>query len=454
MPKFSVCIPTRERHHTLPYAVASVLNQTCGDFEVIVQDNFSSDETYKSLKQFDDRRLKYQRSDRRLPMHVNWEAALKGTTGEYVIYIGDDDALLPFCLERADELLAIGDVELLAWLAHTYYWPGVADEARRNHLTLDMRAGAMWAKYVSPEARTIDRAVKHENLPPGVMALDSREILKNWLRHDGVRIYAPTYHNLVSRTVINKVREAAGGTYFFNPLPDFGTLIANLYVSEELIYYTAPLSMTGHSPNSSGGALGHQCSWDRHLRHFIGESGWSKEQLLPSVFEPFLWTPALLAGCYEDVKRKLFPDNDDFQIDWKNFLISAAAGVNGEPESAREPCKQWLLESADRIGLPREKLSFPNVDPFKRQAGTLLDPEGRAVYLFVDGDAIGLRTVTDAVRLAVTLQPSPLYSIAIVPPPEPVRPPQRAETKAGGVAGSVRRLLAQCAGRIRKTACG
>ena len=39
MPKFSICIPTRERHHTLPYAVASVLAQTYDDFEVIVQDN-------------------------------------------------------------------------------------------------------------------------------------------------------------------------------------------------------------------------------------------------------------------------------------------------------------------------------------------------------------------------------------------------------------------------------
>jgi glycosyltransferase involved in cell wall biosynthesis len=415
MSKYSVCIPTRERHSTLPYAVASVLAQTYQDFEVIVQDNCSSDETYKSLKTFDDPRLKYYRSDQRLSMHANWEAALDQTTGDYVTYIGDDDALLPFCLGRVDELLKIGDVDLLAWLAHTYYWPDVADTLRRNHLSVDLRSGALWAEHVAPEAATLNRARFHKGLPPGTMALDSKMIARNWLRHDGVRFYVPTYHNLVSRRVIDAVKAGVGGAYFFNPLPDFGTLIANLYVSEEVIFYAAPLSMTGHSRNSSGGTHGHQESWTRRLEKFIEESGWTAEALLPTPFRPFLWTPALLAGCFEDVKRRLFPNDDAFTIDWGNFLVSAAAGVNSEPESVREECRAWLLESADRIGSPREKLLFPEVAPYQRQRGTLLDPRGCAVYAFVDGDVLGLETVMDAVRVADVLHPMTLYQISVVP---------------------------------------
>lgn len=428
MPKFSICIPTRERHHTLPFAVASVLAQTYPDFELIVQDNFSSDETYKSLREFNDPRLKYFRSDRRLSMHANWEAGLEHTSGEYVTYIGDDDALMPFCLERVNELLAIGNVDLLAWLAHTYYWPDVPDAPRRNHLSVDLRSGHTWAQYISPEAATMDRGASYWNLPPGTMALDSRELLKNWLRHDGVRFYVPTYHNLVSRKVIDRVKAATRGAYFFNPLPDFGTLIANLYVSEEVIFHAAPLSMTGHSRSSSGGTHGHQESWDRRLQNFIEESGWSAEQLLPSVFRPFLWTPALLAGCFEDVKRRLFPDDDELSIDWSNFLISAAAGVNSEPENVRGKCKEWLFEAADRIGLPRSKLLFPEIPAFKRQVGTLLDPTGAAVYVFVDGDALGLKTVTDAVRIGCALHPTTLYPVDIprAPAPTPVSKPASA----------------------------
>ena len=169
----------------------------------------------------------------------------------------------------------------------------------------------MWAKYVAPEASTMDRASRHDSLPPGTMALDSRETSEE--------LAAPRRRALLCADV-SQSRLAAGDRpreerdtrrpYFFNPLPDFGTLIANLYVSEEIIFYAAPLSMTGHSRSSSGGTHGHQESWDRRLENFIEESGWTAEQLLPTVFKPFLWNPALLAGCFEDVKRRLFPDDE------------------------------------------------------------------------------------------------------------------------------------------------
>jgi glycosyltransferase involved in cell wall biosynthesis len=443
MPKFSICIPTRERHHTLPYSVASVLAQTYDDFEVIVQDNASSDETYKSLQQFNDPRLKYCRSDRRLSMHANWEAALDATSGEYVNYIGDDDALLPFCLERANEILKLGNVELLAWVAHTYYWPDVPDAPRRNHLSVDLRGGATWSKYVEPEAKTMDRSRFRATLPPATMSLDCKQILKNWLRHDGARFYIPTYHSLVSRQVIDRVKEATGDGYFLNPLPDFGTLIANLYVSDELIFHTAPLSMTGHSRSSSGGTHGHQESWDHRLANFIEESGWSKERLLPSVFRPFLWAPALLAGCFEDVKRRLFPDDDRFAIDWGNFLISAAAGVNAEPESIRDTCKAWVLESADQIGLSRNKIKFPEIPPYERQVGTLRDPHDRVVYIYIDGDVLGLKTVTDAVNVACTLDPINLYPVTFAPKwaqPEAAACVARTEGAAGARSTRLKRL--------------
>ncbi len=416
MPRFSICIPTRERHHTLPSSVASVLAQTCPDFELVVQDNASSDETYKALKQFDDKRLIYHRSDRRISMHANWEQALEQTSGDYVTFIGDDDALLPFCLERASEILDLGNVELLAWLAHTYYWPDVPDPARRNHLSVDLRPGATWVDFAWPEAQLIDRSRHRRNLPPGMLSLDSRRILRNWLQHEGVRFYVPTYHNIVSRQVIDRVRAAVGGPYFFNPLPDFSTLIANLYVSKEVLFYAAPLSMTGHSGRSAGGTHGSQEAWEKRLQNFIEESGWTAEQLLPTPFSQFLWAPPLLAGCFEDVKRRLFPDDDTLTLNWENFLISAATGVNAEPEVAREACKNWILESADRIGLSRWKISFPDVPPFERKSGTQMDVYGRPIYAFIDGNRLGLETVMDAVKIAAALQPTTLYPLSIERP--------------------------------------
>ena len=126
----------------------------------------------------------------------------------------------------------------------------------------------------------------------------------------------------------------------------------------------------------------------------------------------------------------------ELSIDWGNFLISAAAGVNGEPESVRERCKDWLLESADRIGLPREKLAFPDVAPFQRQVGTLLDPNGCLVYIFVDGEVLNLKTVTDAVRVACVLHPTTLYPVSIPRPPAPPEPVPEPENNTVGHAAT------------------
>jgi hypothetical protein len=408
MPRFSICIPTRERHETLPHSIRTILQQTCSDFELIVQDNCSREDTRRTVEEFDDPRIIYHRSDERISMHANWEQALNLTSGEYVIFLGDDDGLLPYCLEKAAECVDGHHVDLLAWLAHTYYWPNVPDAKRRNHLTLDMRAPAVWGEYFSAEKGTLDRSAGR-SLPPGVFCLDSRRLLHNWLDHSGAHVYVPTYHNLVSRRVIDGVRKLAGGPYFFNPLPDFGTLIANLYVAEEVFFYAAPLSMTGHAGGSSGGTHGDLESWTRTLDHFIAEANVTPEQLLPKVFEPFVWTPTLLAGCFENVKNQMFPDDDGLKMGWENFLRGAAAQVNGEPEAVRAACRDWILASARRVGVKPETIDFPPVEDWKRRLGAWTDPNGRMQFFYPDCDRLGVKTIVDAVNLAAQFAPIALY---------------------------------------------
>jgi len=52
MPKVSVIIPTYKRAYLLGRAIESVLDQTYQDFEIIVVDDASSDETREVLKIF------------------------------------------------------------------------------------------------------------------------------------------------------------------------------------------------------------------------------------------------------------------------------------------------------------------------------------------------------------------------------------------------------------------
>ena len=63
MPKVSVIIPTYNRAHYLQRAIDSVLNQTFQDFEIIIVDDASTDETPKVVEVFHDWRIRYFRHE-------------------------------------------------------------------------------------------------------------------------------------------------------------------------------------------------------------------------------------------------------------------------------------------------------------------------------------------------------------------------------------------------------
>jgi glycosyltransferase involved in cell wall biosynthesis len=76
-PFLSIVIPTRERSATLKFTLKTALDQTDGDYEIVVSDNFSQDETERVVLEFQDPRIKYVNTGRRLSMSDNYEFAAK-----------------------------------------------------------------------------------------------------------------------------------------------------------------------------------------------------------------------------------------------------------------------------------------------------------------------------------------------------------------------------------------
>src|SRR4051812_40299444 len=93
-PLVTLAIPTRDRADTLAYTLATALGQDSEDFEILVSDNFSSDQTREVVFAIEDSRLRYVNTGRRVSMTDNFEFALNHARGKYVIYIGDDDGLM------------------------------------------------------------------------------------------------------------------------------------------------------------------------------------------------------------------------------------------------------------------------------------------------------------------------------------------------------------------------
>jgi len=105
-PFFSIVIPTYNRARYLRGTVNILRRQTFKDFEIIVSDNHSTDETQKMMQTVTDSRLHYFRNARNIGLPDNLYSALQHAAGEYVVTLGDDD-FLPFddSLEKLHAIL-------------------------------------------------------------------------------------------------------------------------------------------------------------------------------------------------------------------------------------------------------------------------------------------------------------------------------------------------------------
>ena len=95
MPPVSVVLTTFNRSALLPRSIASVLAQTHRDFELIVVDDGSTDDTQEVLARIDDLRMRVVRHERNLGVSGARNTGVAATTGTFVCFHDDDDEWLP-----------------------------------------------------------------------------------------------------------------------------------------------------------------------------------------------------------------------------------------------------------------------------------------------------------------------------------------------------------------------
>lgn len=100
-PKVTIAIPTRNRSKLLKRAIQFVLKQTYENYELIIVDNASTDNTKKVVKSFKDRRIHYQKNKKNLGIIKNWNKCIKYARGKYLNIFHDDDVIYPTFIEEA-----------------------------------------------------------------------------------------------------------------------------------------------------------------------------------------------------------------------------------------------------------------------------------------------------------------------------------------------------------------
>lgn len=106
-PKISICIPTYNYAHFIADAIESVLSQTVSDYELLVIDNCSTDNTEEVVLGYlqEGRNVKYIRNEKNLGLVCNLNRCIELASGTYIKILCSDDLLEATCLEKMVQVL-------------------------------------------------------------------------------------------------------------------------------------------------------------------------------------------------------------------------------------------------------------------------------------------------------------------------------------------------------------
>ena len=99
-PFVSVCIPVFNGVNYIKDCINSVLKQSYTNFELLIVDNCSIDETQSLVENYNDERIRYIRNNLNIGALNNFNKCIEMAAGEYFVLLPHDDILLPGALQE------------------------------------------------------------------------------------------------------------------------------------------------------------------------------------------------------------------------------------------------------------------------------------------------------------------------------------------------------------------
>ena len=107
--KFSICIPNYNYSQFIGKTIESVLNQTYQNFEIIISDNASDDDSISVIESFKDGRISLIRNKYNVGFSPNLDRATYKASGDYIILLSSDDLMKPNALEEYNSFITRQD---------------------------------------------------------------------------------------------------------------------------------------------------------------------------------------------------------------------------------------------------------------------------------------------------------------------------------------------------------
>ena len=214
---------------TLRHALSASLDGPDGDYEIVVSDNHSQDETKQTVAALRSQKIKYVKTPKRLSMRQNFEFGLSHASGDYLLFIGDDDAFMASQWPKLQFLLERDRPRALSWNAPRYFWPGVDENFPGGRLEL-------YKNLFSDTRRKVQ----------------TEEIRSAWLNAEPAFPTPNLYHGVFSRDLVESIASAGGGEAFAGAIPDLYASYVAGFLINEFDMSSVPFSISGVSQNSTG----------------------------------------------------------------------------------------------------------------------------------------------------------------------------------------------------------
>ena len=137
----SVCVPTFNSSTYLKECLDSILHQTFADFELLIVDNCSTDDTVRISQDYadNDPRIRIVQNDRNIGAVGNFNRCVELAGGEWIKFVFSDDLIAPRCLEKM--VAEIGpESEIIFCRRDFLFESGISEKTQQyyqNHMSFE-----------------------------------------------------------------------------------------------------------------------------------------------------------------------------------------------------------------------------------------------------------------------------------------------------------------------------
>lgn len=230
-PLLSVVVPTKNRYLYLKELIGLIKSFNDPDLVLVIQDN--SDDNTEILDYLDKEKcdgVEYFYSNDQIPATENADRAILHSTGEYVCFLGDDDAIMRWSVDVVRYMKREGVDSLIANKPN-YSWPDIKSPIVDYSSTLNIDIPSSNIEVVD-SIKELRRVQKEGFLTMGKLPR--------------------VYHGIVSRETLDKIYEQTG-SYFPGPCPDMSNAVALCFVVGKHVYIDMPVVISGAGYHSAAG---------------------------------------------------------------------------------------------------------------------------------------------------------------------------------------------------------